>query len=486
MRAQAGVQLAPTWRPALAALFMLTSVAPAQTVRVYLTSQAGDRIAAKPSLQFKSGSAGSAAIRIDETVRDQEIVGFGASFLESGLMCLNRLDPRRQEQVLRSLFDPEQGAGFSAMKTVIGATDFMAAGPFYTYNDHPGDVAMKLFSIRRDLEPNGEITFIRRARRYGQFTLQAPMDYPPDWMLFDFKNHQDVNPRYYDALAHFYLRYVREYEKQGISLDFVSLFNEPSIYTKISPEEIRDLLRDHVGPLFAREKVKTRIQPCETNDRKHAEQYWPVILDDPQARRYAGAIAYHAYGYRDFDKISALHRRYPELKLWMTEVCHAYETRLVPRSIILPRRDYEDGDFWGNQIINDLESGAAAWIYWNMILDERGGPWLVSEIHHDPDPNQQHPVVVVERDRTVTYTGLYYYLAHFSKFVRPGAVRVSALSLVDGVRCAAFQGKDGGMIAELLNSRKAALRVELAWQRRLVSVELPALSIVTLLWLARP
>jgi glucosylceramidase len=467
----------------LAAGVLLALPAAAQTARRFVTSQAGDRIAAKPAVRFSRAAAGEPVFHIDESARDQEIVGFGASFLESGLICLNALDRPRQEEVLQALFDPAKGAGFSAMKTVIGATDFMAAGPFYTYDDHPGDTAMRLFSIQRDLAPNGLIPFIRRARRYGQFVLQAPMDYPPDWMLFDVKSNQDVDPRYFDALALYYLRYVREYEKQGISVDFVSLFNEPGIYTRISPEKIRDLLKNHVGPLFAREGVKTRIQPCETNDRRRAERYWPVILDDPEARRYAGAIAYHAYGYKDFDKIAALHRRYPALKLWMTEVCHAYETGLVPRTVALPRRDYEDGDFWGNQIFNDLESGASAWIYWNMILDEGGGPWLVSEIHRDPDPNEQHPVVIVDRTRKeVTYTGLYYYLSHFSRFVRPGAVRVGVSGSVDGVRCLAFEARDHGMVAQLLNSRKEPARTGLEWHGRFLSVELPALSIATYLW----
>jgi glucosylceramidase len=462
---------------------LLSLPSTAQTVRTFVTSQAGERLAAKPGPSFTRASAGAAVFHIDEKARDQEMVGFGASFLESGLICLNSLTAPQQEQVLRSLFDPDKGAGFSAMKTVIGATDFMSAGPFYTYDDNPGDAGMKLFSIRRDLGPNGLIPFIRRARRYGQFVLQAPMDYPPDWMLFDVKTNQDVDPRYFDALALYYLRYVREYEKQGVFVDFVSLFNEPGIYTRISPEKIRDLLKNHVGPLFAKEGVKSRIQPCETNNRQRAERYWPVILDDPEARKYAGAIAYHAYGYRDFDKITALHRRYPDLKVWMTEVCHAYETGLVPRSVALPRRDYEDGDFWGNQIFNDLESGASAWIYWNMILDEQGGPWLVSEIHHDPDNNQQHPVVMVDRrKKEVVYTGLYYYLAHFSKYVRPGAVRVASAGSVDGVRCLAFQNKDGGMVAQLLNSRKQPAKVDLEWRGGFLSGELPALSISTYLW----
>lgn len=468
---------------ALSVTFVCGLAASAQTVQVYLTSQAGDRITAQPPLQFKSASLDNAGFAIDNSARDQEIVGFGASFLESGMICLNRLERSAQEQVLQALFDPEKGAGYTAMKTVIGATDFMAAGPFYTYDDHPGDIQMKLFSIARDLGPNGLIPYIQRARKYGQFVLQAPMDYPPDWMLMDVQSNQDVNPRFYDALAQYYLRYVREYEKHGIFIDYVSLFNEPRIYTKIAPQEIRDLLRDHVGPLFAREGVKSTIMPCETNNRARAAEYWPVILNDPKARQFAGAIAYHAYGYKDFDKITALHRQYPDLKIWMTEVCHAYETRLVPRSVPLPRMDYEDGDFWGNQIFNDLESGTSAWIYWNMILDETGGPWLVSEIHHDPDPNEQHPVVVINsKTKQVTYTGLYYYLAHFSKFVRPGAVRVGVTGAMNGVRCMAFEAKNGRLIAQVLNSRKQRVSTTLKWRDRALNVQLPALSIATYLW----
>ena len=461
----------------------------AQEVQIHVTSQAGDRISPKPSLRFANAPAAGIVFRIDETSRDQEIVGFGASFLEAGMICLHSLDSAQQERVLQSLFDPVKGAGFSAMKTVIAATDFQSAGPYYTYDDHPGDLAMKLFSIERDRGPNGLVAYIQWARRYGQFVLQAPMDYPPDWMLFDVNKNQDVDPRYFDALALYYLRYLQEYEKQGIVIDFVSLFNEPGIYTQIGAARIRDLLKNHVGPLLEKERVKTRIQPGEFNTRERAWRNFPVILDDPQARRYAGALAYHGYEFKDFDKLKQLHRRYPALTLWMTEVDHSYNTD-TPRSAVLPRTDYEDGDFWGNQIMNDLESGTSAWIYWNMILDERGGPWLVSAVHRDTDGNQQHPVVIIDRQKKqVTYTGLYYYLAHFSKFVRPGAARVAAAQSIHGdfpappkVRCLAFQAKDGELIAELLNSAKQPAAVSLSWHGKAVKMDLPALSITTCLW----
>jgi glucosylceramidase len=469
------------WSLRLLTATALIASALAQQVHLYVTSQAGDRLSQKPAVSF-SRNARHADFTIDENVRDQEVVGFGASFLESGMMCVNSLSAPNQEKLLESLFDPDKGAGFSAMKTVIGATDFMAAGPFYTYDDHPGDVGMKLFSIQRDLGPNGLVKYIQRARKYGKFVLQAPMDYPPDWMLYNVKSHQDVDPGYYDALALYYLRYLQAYQKAGIFVDYLSLFNEAQIYTKISPEEVRTLLRDHVGPLFAREGIKNQIQAFEPNTRDRAARFWPVILDDSKARKYVGAMAYHGYEYKDYDKLAALHHRYPDLKLWMAEICHAYETD-TPRSHPMPYRDYADGDFWGNVIFNDLEAGTSAWIYWNMILDEKGGPWLVSPVHGDPENNGQHPVVIVDRQKKeVSYTALYYYLAHFSKFVRPGAVRLGTTGSMKGVRSMAFRAKDGGMVAEVMNSSAQQKAVTLKWKDEALQLNLPAMSITSAVW----
>ena len=98
-------------------------------------------------------------------------------------------------------------------------------------------------------------------------------------------------------------------------------------------------------------------------------------------------------------------------------------------------------------------------------------------------PNAQHSVIIVNRSsKAVTYTGLYYYLAHFSKFVRPGAVRVEVAGSVTGVRCLAFRRPGGGMVAEVLNSRKEPARVVLIWHGPTLAVRLPARSISTYLW----
>ena len=306
---------------------MLLRIGPAlgQTVDVTVSSKAGDRLSDKTPLVFRPHAGKSeSAIRIDDAVRHQTIDGFGASFLEAGLICINSLPPHEQETVFRRLFDPKQGAGFSAMKTPLAGTDFMSAGPWYTYNDTPGDVEMKHFSIQRDLGPNGLVTFIRRAAKYGRFVLQAPMDYPPDWMLVELNDRrkQDVDRKYYDALALYYLRYLQEYEKQGVRIDFLCLFNEPGVYTRISYASIRDLLKYHVGPLLAKAGVRTKIMLSEACTRADAMRNYPTLLDDPDARKFVAAIPYHGYDFPNHGKIAAIHARYPDLPLWMTEVCH--------------------------------------------------------------------------------------------------------------------------------------------------------------------
>src|SRR5436309_2957970 len=462
----------------------IPGVVPAQTVKLHISSKAGDRLSAKPDLQFNDSKfASGASFEIKDAVKLQKIDGFGASLMEGGIITLNTLPADKQEDVLRALFDAQTGAGFTAMKTPIAGTDFQSAGPWYTYDDTPGDVEMKNFSVERDFGPNGVGTYILRARKYGSFALQSPMDYPPDWMLYDVKKRQDVDPKYYPALAKYFLRYLEEYKKRGITIDYLSLFNEPEkVYTKIKYPEIRVLLRDFVGPAVVQSGLSTHMMLSEAPERGDAYKRYPVVLDDPAARKFVSVAAYHGYDQKNFDKIAELKAKYPDLPFWMDEYCYAYEAGF-PRSRKLPIYDFDDGDHWGNTIFSDLEAGTSAWLYWNAILDETGGPWAVSPVHGNPDPNVQHPLVIINKStHEVTYTGAYYYLAHFSKFVRPGAVRVQTTGKSRDVRVMAFQTPEGGFVSQLLNSLTSDKEVNLVSRGRTLHLALPPPSITTAAW----
>jgi len=465
-------------------LSVLAQALNAQTVKVRVSSKAGDRLTLKADLQFTDTKpTGGATFQIKDDVKYQKMDGFGASIMEAGMTTLNTLPADKQEQVLRALFDPQVGAGFSAMKTPIAGTDFQSAGPWYSYDDTPGDVEMNNFSVDRDFGPNGVGTYILRARKYGTFALQSPMDYPPDWMLYDVKKHQDIDPKYYPALAKYFLRYLEEYKKRGITIDYLSLFNEPEkVYTKIKYPEIRVLLRDFVGPAVVQSGLSTHMMLSEAPERGDAYKRYPVVLDDPAARKFVSVAAYHGYDQKNFDKIAELKAKYPDLPFWMDEYCYAYEAGF-PRSRKLPIYDFDDGDHWGNTIFSDLEAGTSAWLYWNAILDETGGPWAVSPVHGNPDPNVQHPLVIINKStHEVTYTGAYYYLAHFSKFVRPGAVRVQTTGKSRDVRVMAFQTPEGGFVSQLLNSLTSDKEVNLVSRGRTLHLALPPRSITTAAW----
>jgi glucosylceramidase len=133
------------------------------------------------------------------------------------------------------------------------------------------------------------------------------------------------------------------------------------------------------------------------------------------------------------------------------------------------------------------QAGAAAWIYWNMILDEKGGPWAVSPVHGNPKDNIQHPLVIINRkNHEVIYTGAFYYLAHFAKFVRPGAVRVEVKGTTrTPVRCIAFQTADGRVIAQLINSWDKEVAARLDVQGQSLQLNLPTGSITTAKWKKR-
>jgi O-glycosyl hydrolase len=123
---------------------------------VYSSSQDGDRLTKKTDISFTSDKESSLpGIRIDERTHFQRIDGFGATFNEAGMICLNSLNTEKQDSVLKMLFEPDSGAGYTLMKSPIAACDFASTGPWYSYNDNPGDKSMEHFTIDRDLGPNG-------------------------------------------------------------------------------------------------------------------------------------------------------------------------------------------------------------------------------------------------------------------------------------------------------------------------------------------
>jgi glucosylceramidase len=445
-------------------------------IAVFSSSVDGDRLTGSEAM-FVTNDTGSvaSAIRIDTSIRYQKIDGFGATFNEAGMICLNSLTPQARDGVLKMLFEPDSGAGYNLMKSPIAACDFASAGPWYTYDDTPGDTSMEHFSIERDLGPNGLITYIKEASRFGKFEIESPMDFAPDWMYHSLKmGEKHIKPEYYSALAMYYSRYLKAYAEQGITIGYLNLFNEGdnTWYSNVTYKAMGEMIKKYVAPRLQADGLTTKIQVGETSLRPEALEKFPVILDDPEARKFVHSLTVHGYELDKFNSLTDLHNKYPDLPIWMTEICY----------VKLPVHEFSDGEFWGNMIANDMKNWVSGWIYWNMILDQTGGPWLTSPIHGDPDNNHQHPVVIINREtKEVTYTGLYYYLAHFSKFVKPGARRIESTGGSPQLNHVGFLNADGSIVLNIINNGDETI-CKVAWGPASHVQKLKAHSITTLKW----
>ena len=489
----------------------------------YVSSEGGLRLSPQPAVHWQNMACPAGSVEVRPAEVHQTIGGFGASATEASAHNLNALPPHKQEELLALLFGAD-GAKLSALKLTMCCNDFSTQMPWSTYDDTAGDVSMDDFSIARDMYEGGTVPLVRRAIAAGfgpEGTLQAYLDYPPDWMLKGaLPDNATVDPKYYDALALYFARYAEEMRAAlGRNLSFIEFFNEPTdSYTAMSAAQLATFLGRHAGPLFEKRGLwpSTKLSYGGQAERHSAHQFVPAVLADKDAAKYSDVIAYHGYdcqlSVRDNPKsncsaarenyalVADLRARFPSRPLWMTEICYAYNgddpncTRAetlgactdYPRDPTLapplPRRDFADGVTWGLRLVREMAAGASGWIYWNMLLDTRGGPFNYDPRHNDGPANWQHPVVVVDTEGGGFHpTGLFWFLAHFARWVRPGAVRVGATAkaLPAGVEAVAF-AKGGGHVVQLVNSGGDDEKVAVCdGAGHVATLTLPALSITT-------
>lgn len=417
------------------------------------------------------------------------IIGFGGSFMRAGAMMLNSLSQPKQDAVLRDLFDPIVGAGFRVGKVPVAATDFQSP-IWYSYEDIRGS-----FSIDYDLHNvNGTIPYIKKAVAAAggrNFTLESTMDYPPQWMLNTSTPlpKAQVNTTLYAELAQYYIDFFTAFGEAGVEIDFLDMWNEPfESYTSVTQSQAAVMLKDHLAPRVHEMRAQGKKTPkisfgCQYG-REISYEEWRVFLEDPAMINATDFYAVHGYdsyftcggvngtgidsyynttvpnvdkAFDDFRKyINTFRDSNPLAHTMMTEVCYATEFDNYPSNSSicpkLPRLDFMDAMQWGRMIFGDLHAGATGWIYWNLLLNTSGGPWLESPIHNDPLENPQQPVIVVDpATDSYEYTGCYWAMAHFGRFVLPGMNKIENFfrkdSLPPNVHAIAFIGDASGVNA---------------------------------------
>jgi glucosylceramidase len=95
-------------------------------------------------------------------------------------------------------------------------------------------------------------------------------------------------------------------------------------------------------------------------------------------------------------------------------------------------------------MINDFNSGTVGWTDWNILLDEKGGPNHVQNFCFAP-------VHADTKTDTLIFTPTYYYIGHFSKFIKPGALRISTTTSRTTIESTSFQNNDGTIVTVVMN-----------------------------------
>jgi glucosylceramidase len=403
----------------------------------------------------------------------QTIVGFGGSITDSSSYVMTKyLSAAALKQVLVQLFDPAQGIGLSFLRQPMGATDFSSVGDF-SYDDGNADPTLANFNVAQDLKATIPVLKQVLATSPAVFIMGTPWS-PPAWM----KDNGSMDgtggggqsaglvTSDYAALAQYFVKFVQAYAQQGIPVGAVTPQNEPlygsGSYPGMSldaPSEL-SLIAQNMGPAFASAGVSAKIWAYDHN--WDQEGYPAQIMADATAAGFTEGAAFHCYA-GDSSAMTTFHQAFPQKSIYMTECSGG---------------DWQ-GDAFANTIdtiIDSTANWARAVALWNVALDENNGP------QNKGCPTCRGIVTVNSQSAAVSYNADYYGLGHFSKFVRPGAARISSTASTGSLSQVAFQNTDARVALVAHNTGNSTAAVKVGSGPAAMTVSVPANAAVTLTW----
>ena len=404
----------------------------------------------------------------------QTFIGIGGSVTDSSAEVFAKLPKAKQDEFLKAYYDVEVGIGYSLCRTPIHSCDFSSES--YTYIEE-GDKELKTFNIDHDRKY--KIPMIKKAiaAAGGKLMLYASPWSPPAFM----KDNNNVLqggkllPEYYDAWALYYTKFIKAYEAEDMPIWGITIQNEPMatqrwescIYTA---EEERDFLKNHLGPTMHQEGLGDKKIVVWDHNRDLISHRANTIFEDPEASKYAWGIGLHWYetwtgGESMFDNLDNIQESYPDKKILFTEGC---QEGFDPEKY----QYWKHAERYGKSIINDFNQGTVGWTDWNLLLDQRGGPnhvgnFCFSPIHGDTDSGE------------LIYTPTYFYIGHFSKFIRPNAKRVSTTSSRSHLLCTSFQNEDSSLVTVIMNQSDQEIEYKLYVGSDAVKLKIPSHAIQT-------
>jgi glucosylceramidase len=405
----------------------------------------------------------------------QTFLGIGGALTDASAETFSKMPESKQRELLQAYYDRQKGIGYTLARTNINSCDFSSGS--YTYVTE-GDKELKTFSIEHDLK--FRIPFIKKAidAAGGKLTLFVSPWSPPGYMKDnnDMLHGGKLKPDYYQTWADYYAKFIKAYEMEGIPVWGMTIQNEPMATQKwesciYTADDERDFLKNYLGPTIQKAGLGDKKIIVWDHNRDLMVQRADVIFSDPAASKYAWGMGFHWYeswsgGDKMFDNVRLVREAYPDKNLIFTEGCpESFNPAMY--------NNWGLGEAYGRNMINDFNNGCVGWTDWNIFLDETGGPnhvqnFCFAPIHGNTKTGQ------------LIYTNSYYYIGHFSKFVRPGAKRIISSASRSQLLTTAFINEDGKVAVIVMNQSNLKITYNLCIGHNATEVKILPHSIQTL------
>jgi len=467
-------------------------------VQVFETSASGNQLKA---IELLNHALDTQPIVIQPEVQFQSIEGFGGAFTEATAHLLMQMSEEKRKLILEAYFS-EQGSNYSLTRTHINSCDFSLRNYAYAMVDK--DTNLEHFSIEEDL--TDLIPIVKEALEISKEDfkiLSSPWTAPP-WM----KDNKDwkggkLLPEYYKTWALYFIKYIEAYQNQGIPIWGITVENEPLGNDNnwesmiFSPEEMNDFVKSYLGPKLKSTGLKTKLLGYDQNRDEELKQWADAMYNDADARAYYDGIAVHWYAstYDYFpEALQYVNSKAPEKLIIQTEACIDAEMprwkddnwywnkgardwgwTWAPENKKHLHPEYVPVFRYAGDIIGCLNNQVNGWIDWNMVLDKQGGPnwaknWCVA------------PVIVDTASDEVYITPLYYIMTHFSKFIRPGAVRIGFENPYPEIQFTAVKNQNGSIVAVVFNPSDLKKELSIALNKETVALAIGPKAIQTIVF----
>ena len=428
---------------------------------------------AKVYLKSELDESTGKIIEVDLENEKQTIDGFGASFTDAATYLFESLPEETRNDVMLKLFDDEKGIGLDMIRNPLGACDFSLE--YYTYNDIPEgetDYELEKFDFSKAA---GQVALTKQALEINPNikVFLAPWT-APLWMKtkYEFNTARAMTKLRrdcYDVYADYLVKCIQGYEEQGVPVYAFSVQNEPLIVTDWPSmswdcDELANFVIDRMIPALEDAGLETKLLNLDHNWQRMEEGGWELMA---ATMGVADGMAFHWYA-GDPEIMAEVAEKFPGIDIYVTEASY---DRPADLGCMLHVSEY---------CARSLRSGAQGYIMWNMALSNVGGPSLNGNVWNSG------LVTINEEEGTATFSGDYYSMAHFSKFIHQGAVALdstdtgidSKYKLVNVVT----RNPNGTMTAVIVNSSNNEEVLKFVLGDQVMEVNVGGRSIVTLTW----